>query len=196
MDRMMGRAVIGAVAGAIVMFILGFVFYATPLQKVATASLDDRQAAAVQTTLAASMPRTGTYFLPDPTQSQSQATMYSLGPIATIHYNMKGFAIGSTKTMIAGFIQMLIVSLLLAAALYYVVRHVAAFGDQLKILLFTVLSATIFIRLGTPIWYHYDWPHAIYSFIADSLSLGVAGLIMLKLMPHRAAAAPSATTES
>ena len=39
------------------------------------------------------------------------------------------------------------------------------------------------MRLGEPIWYHHDWGNAIYLFIAESLSLIVAGLIILKLLP-------------
>jgi hypothetical protein len=40
------------------------------------------------------------------------------------------------------------------------------------------------MRLGEPIWYHHDWGHAIYVFVADSVSLIVAGLIILKLLPR------------
>ena len=51
MGNLMGRAAIGAVAAAVAMFILGFIFYATPLQKIAVASATDAQAAATPSLL-------------------------------------------------------------------------------------------------------------------------------------------------
>ena len=44
---MIGRALIGGVAAAVAMFIIGFIFFATPLYKLGTGSLDNGQAAAV-----------------------------------------------------------------------------------------------------------------------------------------------------
>src|SRR3546814_17931951 len=88
---MMGRAVIGAVAAAVAMFILGFVFFASGLQKTVTANPDDVPAAAVQQTLAANLPGSGVYFVPDPEASSTPTVMYGQGPIATIHYNISDF---------------------------------------------------------------------------------------------------------
>lgn len=193
MGNMMGRAAIGAVAAAVAMFILGFIFYATPLQKIATASASDAQAATVQQAMAANLPRTGTYFVPS-ADTQAQSTMYSQGPVATIHYNSGGFATAAPDVMIAGFIHMLIVAALMAAGLLMLSRRVIAFDEQFKLLVLGVLGATIFIRLGAPIWYHQDWTWAIYSFVADSISLIAAGVVILKLLPRHAAVAPSATS--
>src|SRR3712207_5773207 len=101
--------------------------------------------------------------------------MYSQGPVATVHYNSRGFAVASPDAMIAGFVHMLVVTVLMALGLYRLSRSVTVFADQLWLLGLGVVGATIFIRLGQPIWYHQDWPYAIYSFIADTISLGVAG---------------------
>ena len=190
MGNMMGRAAIGAVAAAVAMFILGFIFYATPLQKIAVASATDAQAAAVQQAMAANLPRTGTYFVPD-AATAAQSTMYSQGPVATVHYNSGGFAVAAPDVMIGGFIHMLIVAALMAAGLLMLSRRVTMFDEQFKLLVLGVLGATIFIRLGAPIWYHQDWTWAIYSFVADSISLIAAGVVILKLLPRHVAAAPS-----
>jgi hypothetical protein len=85
--------------------------------------------------------------------------------------------------MIAGFVHMLAVALLMAAALGALTRHVGSFGEQVRMLVPAVVAATLFTRLGEPSWYHYDWGHAVYLFIADTISLTVAGLIILKLLP-------------
>jgi hypothetical protein len=189
----MARALLGAVAAAVAMFILGFIFFATPLQSLAVDKLDDSRAAAVQQALNANVQRTGTYFVPDPGTPQ-QSVMYGTGGVATVHYNSGGFAASDTTSMIGGFVHMLIVTLLMAAGLYGLSRHAAAFADQVKLLVLGVIGAAAFMRLGEPVWYHHDWGYAIYMFLADSISLIAAGIVILKLLPRDVAAAPAATT--
>ena len=179
---MMGRAIIGAFAAAVAMFILGFLFFATPISHLGFKNLPDAQAASVQGVLAQNLPETATYSVPSGTTS-SQTILYGRGPIATIHYNVAGYPIGDGATMIAGFVHMLVVTLLMAAGLYLVSRHIASFAERAKLLVLGVLGTTIFMRLGEPIWYHHDWGNAIYLFVADTVSLIVAGVLILKLLP-------------
>ena len=180
---MIGRALAGAVAAAIAMFIIGFIFFATPLAGIGTRSLPDAQAASVQTVLAQNLPGTATYVVPSDATPQ-QTILYGRGPIATVHYNTRGFAIADPATMIGGFIHMLVVALLMAAGLAGVSRYVISMGERVRLLVLGVIGAAAFMRLGEPIWYHHDWAHAIYLFVADSVTLIVAGLIILKLLPR------------
>ena len=193
---MIGRALIGAVAAAVAMFIVGFIFFATPLNGIGMKSLPDPQAAAVQNALAQNLPETATYAVPSDATA-GQTTLYGRGPIATIHYNTSGFAIGDPATMIGGFIHMLVVTLLMAVGLYTASRYIASFTERVRLLVLGTLAGTIFMRLGEPIWFHHDWGHAIYLFIANSVSLIVAGLIILKLLPrtHLATAPADAPTD-
>ncbi|MDB5698446.1 MAG: hypothetical protein JWN69_1250 [Alphaproteobacteria bacterium] len=184
----MGRALVGAVAAAVAMFVIGFIFFATPLQKIATSSLDDAQAAAVQQSLAANLPGTGTFYVPG-ADTRAQSEMYSRGPVATVHYNIHGFAVASSSVMIAGFVHMLIVALLMAAALYLLSRHVVRFADQARIFGLFVVATVAYLRFGEPIWFHQAWQYAIYMFVAECVSLGVAGFVILKLLPRTAARA-------
>lgn len=188
---MIGRALVGAVAAAVAMFIIGFVFFATPLYKLGTGTVDNARAAAVQQAMAANLPETGTYFVPSG-DTPEQSVMYGRGPVATIHYNTSGFSIADPGVMIGGFVHMLVVALLMAAGLGIVSRYIAGFGERVRLLVIGVLAATIYMRLGAPIWNHQDWGYAIYVLIAESISLIVAGLIILKLLPA-AHAAPAGT---
>lgn len=190
----MARAVVGAVAGAVAMFIIGFIFFVTPLQKIAVGSLGDLQAASVQSALAAHLPGTGTYYVPSG-DTRAQSEMYSRGPVATVHYNIHGFAPASSSAMIAGFVHMLIVALLMAAGLYLLSRHVVRFADQARILGLFIVAMVGYLRFGEPIWFHQAWGYAIYMFVAECVSLGVAGFIILKLLPKTSArAAPAGAT--
>lgn len=185
-----GRALLGAVLAAFALFILGFVFHASGLQGIATGDLDNARAAAVQQSLAANIPNTGTFQVPSDATPE-QTVMYGQGPIATIHYNMSGFAIGDPGTLVLGFLQMLVVALLMTAGLGGISRFVTNPGERTRLLALGVLGATVFIHLREPIWFHHDWGHFIYLFVADTVSLIVAGLIILKLLPRAAAAAPA-----
>ena len=181
---MIGRALVGGVAAAVVMFIIGFIFFATPLYKLATASLDNAQAAAVQLAMAQNIPETGTYFVPSG-DTPEQAGMYSKGPVATIHYNTSGYSIADPGAMIGGFLHMLVVCLLMAVGLYTLSLYIPGFGERVRLLVLGVVGAAVFMRLGEPIWYHQDWGHAIYLFIADSVAMIAAGLVILKLLPRQ-----------
>jgi hypothetical protein len=185
---MIGRALVGGVAAAVAMFIIGFIFFATPLYKLGSGSLDNAQAAAVQTAMAQNIPETGTYFVPSGDTAE-QAVMYGRGPVATIHYNTGGFSVGDAGVMIGGFLHMLVVCLLMAVGLYTLSLHIPSFGERVRLLVLGVIGAAVFMRLGDPIWYHQDWGHAIYLFIADCVALIVAGLVILKLLPRQGMAA-------
>jgi hypothetical protein len=185
---LIGRALVGAVAAAIAMFILGFLFFATPLSAIGSRTVGDAPAAQVQAALAQNLPATGTYFVPS-ADTPAQTTLYGRGPVATIHYNSQGFAHGDAATMIGGFLHMLVVAFLMAAGLGILSRYVPAFGERVRLLVLGVLGAMIWVHLGRPIWFHHDWGFAIYSFVADSVSLVVAGIIILKLLPSPASAA-------
>lgn len=194
----MTRALIGAAVAAVVMFILGFIFFATPLSKIGIGTLDNAQAAAVQQALAANVPSTGTYAVPSADTSE-QTVMYGRGPVATIHYNAGGFSAADPSVMVMGFVHMLIVTLLMAVGLFTISRYVPSFGERVRLLVLGTVGAAVFMRLGEPIWYHQDWGYAIYAFIADCVSLIAAGLVILKLLPRSPVAAasvePAARTE-
>ena len=192
----MTRALIGAAVAAVVMFIIGFVFHASPLMKLATHTLDNPRAAAVQQVMAANIPSTGTYYVPS-ADTPEQTVMYGRGPVATIHYNSRGFSVADPAVMVVGFVHMLIVSLLMAVGLFTITRYVPSLGEQVRLLVLGVVGAAAFMRLGEPIWYHYDWGFAIYSFVADCVSLIAAGLVILKLLPRspNAASAPAASPD-
>ncbi len=186
----MARMIIGAIVAAIAMFILGFIFFATPLAGLAIANLDDAPAAAVQDALAANLPRTGTYSVPD-IATPAQTNMFSRGPIATIHYNTSGFAAVDTKALAIGLGLNFVVALAIGLALLGIDGRVADFGSRARVAVIIALAAAGYTHLGEPIYLHHDWPHFIYLFIADGLALAAAGLILAWFLPRPAAAAPA-----
>lgn len=186
----MGRILIGSAAAAVAMFIIGFIFFATPLNQLHVRSLDNGQAAGVQQALAEYLPATGTYHVPSD-DTPEQSVMYGQGPIATIHYNTDGFAIGDAGSMIGGLVLDFVVALLIGTALNGIDRRVPDFASRARLVVIFALAAAGYMRLGEPIWYHHDWGHFIYLFIADFVTLAAAGLILSRWFLTRSNAAPA-----
>lgn len=173
------KLAIGSFAAAIAMFVTGFIFFATPIGMVAYSSANETQSAAVQAALAANLPQTGTYMVPDPS-TQSGTTLYGQGPVATVFYNSNGFSLSDMSGIGYGFVQELIVCVLLAAALGTLDRRIPDFASRAKIVILFSVAASAMINLGNPIWLHHDWSYWTYTFIADSAMLIVAGLVIAR----------------
>jgi hypothetical protein len=192
----MVRVIIGSAAAAVAMFIIGFIFFGPlGLNRLASVNLDDNQAAAVQQTLAANLPRTGTYFVPDPERSAPQTVMYGQGPIATVHYNTGGFAATDTTAIVGGLVFNFLVALLIGAALIGIDRRVPDLKSRSRVAIIIAVAATAYTHLGEPIYYHHDWAHFIYLFVADGLALAAAGLIVAWFLPVSRAAPEDAPTD-
>jgi hypothetical protein len=190
------KLAIGSFAAAVAMFVTGFIFFATPLGQIAFAGANETQSAAVQTSLAANLPKTGTYMVPDPS-TQSGTTLYGQGPVATVHYNSKGFSLSDMSGIGYGFLQELIVCILLAAALSTLDRRIPDFASRARIVVLFSVAASAMINLGNPIWWHHDWAYWTYNFVAESAMLSVAGLVIARWFLPVAAEmpAPSVTVQ-
>lgn len=173
------KLAIGSFAAAVAMFVTGFIFFATPIGMIAYSSANETQSAAVQAVLAANLPQTGTYMVPDPS-TQSGTTLYGQGPVATVFYNSKGFSLSDMSGIGYGFLQELIVCILIAAALSTLDRRIPDFASRAKIVILFSIAASAMINLGNPIWLHHDWSYWTYTFIADAAMLIVAGLVIAR----------------
>jgi hypothetical protein len=176
----------GSFVAAVAMFLTGFLYFAGPIATAGYTSASETQGASVQSALAANLPATGTYLVPDPS-TQSGTTLYGKGPVATVHYNSRGFAADSTEGLLPGFILYLVVAFFMAGALSQLDRRVPDFKSRALIVICFAFASSTLIVLGDPIWLHTDWRHAIYNFIGDVLMLSIAGLILARwFMPTKA----------
>jgi hypothetical protein len=185
----MVRVIIGAIPAAIAMFLLGFIFYATPLNRLATGGVEDVQAAAIQQTLNANLPSTGTYVVPDPSTA-AQSVMYGQGGIATIHFSTGRYATVETTSLVLGFLLDLVVALLIGAALIGIDRRVPDFASRGRLVVIIAVAASAYVNLLSPIFYHHGWGHFIYRFVADAVTLSAGGLIIARWFLSSERAAP------
>ncbi|HEY1606302.1 MAG TPA: hypothetical protein VGF77_11980 [Allosphingosinicella sp.] len=191
----MARTFIGGLVAGLIIFVLGYVFWATPLGDIPYKNAGDAQNAAIQTVLAQNLTQSGTgaYIVPAHRSAQG-AVLYARGPIATVQFNTAGFSPDDLSMILPGFIVALISGLLIAFGLAAVGGGGRSFAGTARLVVLFSLGFTIWEFLGSPIFNHFGWGYWIYTFIAESVSLIVAGLVVARWFMPRfrpVAAAPA-----
>ena len=180
----MVRTLIGGLVGGLVLFVIGFIFWATPLGEIPFKTAGDPQNAAVQTALAQNLTATGTGTYTIPAHKSAQgAVLYAQGPIATVHFNTRGYSPDDMSMVVPGLILALVTGLLFAFGL-----HAAGagrrFGELARLVVLVSLAYTSWQFLGSPIFNHYGWGYWIYAFVAESAAWISAGLVVAWFLPR------------
>jgi hypothetical protein len=185
----MVRTLIGGLVGGIIIFVMGFIFWGSPLGAIPFSHAGDPQAAAVQTSLAQNLTTggSGTYLIPDP-RTREGAELYAKGPVATVSYNTAGFAPEDMSMLLPGFILACVAGLLIAFGLASAGGR--SFADDARLVVLFTLGFTVWECLTNPIFMHADWRFWIYSFVAESISFILAGLVIARWFLPTAHAAP------
>ncbi|HET9641045.1 MAG TPA: hypothetical protein VFP12_17780 [Allosphingosinicella sp.] len=191
------RTVVGGIVAGFILFVIGFVFWATPLNRLAFSNAGAAESAAVQTALAQSLTKsgTGTYQIPNPDTAEG-TVLYGKGPVASIHFNTSGFPVDDMNMMVAGLVFALIAGLLIAFAL--AAAGGRGFAGLARLVVLYSTAITFWTLLAQPVFGHFGWGYWIYSFIAETTALIVAGLVVARwFTPHypTAAAEPAPATE-
>jgi hypothetical protein len=188
----MPRAVLGGLLGGIAMWIVGFIFWGTPLSLLAVTSTGDAASASVQAALAQHLGPTGSGAYPIPWPGTPSGTqMYGQGPVAMVLFNAHGFALPDTAALIGGLILGVVCALLLAFALARVTAGMS-FGGRLTIVGLFAIAITAYSQLGQPIFNHAPWGYFIYLWISEVAGWLAAGAVIAWLLPKPVAAEPAA----
>jgi hypothetical protein len=184
----MTRTLIGGLLGGLALYLIGFLFWGTPLSAIPFSKVDEARSAAVQTALAQNLSQngTGTYVVPDPS-TQSGTTLFGQGPIATVHFNTGGFPVVDSSALISGLVLALVTGVLMAFALATIGGRVTAFADRARVVILLALSFTVWIHLGQPIFNHHGWLYFSYLFVTDLIGLSACGLVIVRwFLPREA----------
>jgi hypothetical protein len=188
----MVRTIIGGLVGGLILFVVGFIFWATPLGELPFTRAGEAQNAAVQLSLAQNLSQTGTgaYIIPAH-QSAQGAVLYAQGPIATVYFNTAGYSPDDMSMLLPGLILALVSGLLMAFGLAAVGGGGRSFASTARLVVLFSLGFTVWEYLATPVFNHFGWRFWIYAFTAESVSLILAGLIIARwfLPPGPTAAA-------
>jgi hypothetical protein len=177
----MVRTLIGGLVGGIVIFVMGFIFWGSPLGALPFSHASDPQSAAVQTSLAQNLTPggSGTYLIPDP-RTREGAELYAKGPVAMVSYNTAGFPPEDMSMLLPGFILAVVAGMLMAFGLASVGGGGRSFASLARLVVLYTLGFTVWECLTNPIFMHADWRFWIYSFVVESISFILAGLVIAR----------------
>ena len=191
-----GRTVIGGIVAGIIIFVVGFIFWATPLAEFAYKTAGDQQGAAIQLALAQNLSEsgTGTYIIPAHESAQG-AVLYAQGPIATVHFNTTGYSPDDMSMILPGFIMAVVSGLLMAFALAAVGGGGRSFAASAQLVVLFSLGVTVWTTLSQPVFNHFGWGYWIYAFLSEAAAFILAGLVVARwfLPPARSAPADAPT---
>lgn len=162
------------------MWLIGFVFWGTPLQYLAYTQASPAANAEVQRVMAEQMTASGTgvYVIPDPGTAQGNV-LYSRGPTAMVQFNTSGFPVVDGGALLGGLILAVICALMIAFALRAIAAH-TDFRQRATLVVLTSLAAATYFHLGMPVFNHAPWGYHIYLFLSDFIALAAAGLIIAR----------------
>jgi hypothetical protein len=177
----MVRLVIGSIAGGIAQFIVGFLFWWTPLNRLAFKVVGDPANADLQAALARNLTAngTGTYAVPW-TGTQQGTTLFGQGPIATIHFNIHGFPVTNSAALIGGLILAIVTAFLIALALHGIAGRVTTLAERIKLVVLFAVAAALYFHIGQPILHPFDWRYFLYLGISDALGFIAAGVVIAR----------------
>jgi hypothetical protein len=177
----MGRTLVGGVLGGVAMFFVGFIFWGTPLSRLAFSHIEQPQSAAVQQALAdnLTMTGTGTYLVPAMGTAEGDM-LYARGPVAMIHFNTSGFPIVDSTSLGIGFLLAIATGLLIALALGGIAGRVTDFMSRARVAILFAFAISLYIEIGQPIFNHFGWGYWVYLWLSDFIGLSVAGLVIAR----------------
>lgn len=138
--------------------------------------------------LQAQLPRSGTYYLPEPPKPQPGVARSAAlqgfrqreaaGPIALIHFNREGFDPLSPKAYLALAAQALAASLVAALLLRLALPALEGFVQRAGFVFGLGVFGALAVRLSDPLWWHLPWSYYLHGAVYDAVSWLVAGLVL------------------
>lgn len=174
------RTLLGGLVGGVILFVTGFLFWATPLGEIPYSRAGEPNNAALQIALAQNLAPTGTgtYRIPEYRNSAAGTVLYGQGPVAVVHFNSSGFATADSGTALRGFLFALAAGLLIAFGL--AASGASSFAGRARLVVLFALGTAICANLTPAVFNHFGWGFWIYSFIAECTGLILAGLVIAR----------------
>jgi hypothetical protein len=173
------RLGLGALAAAFLMFMWGFVFWASGLIDPAS-HMSAEGETAIADALRTHTPNHGLYFVPDSkngTEAEAAARM-AQGPFAMIYVKPSGATMGDPAVLGLGFGHMFLTAILIGLILTWVLPATPSWSARFKLVALIGATATIFGVLGHPIWWHHAWGTSLIFAVFDFVAYLLAGAVM------------------
>jgi hypothetical protein len=183
----MGRLVIGSVAAAVAMFLLGFVFYGSPLFNSARVDVPAETQLAVHEALKA-LPQSGFYAIPFAEGGDPElVAAHEAGPIATVSLTKPGGPVMDPMVMVKGFLHMVASAFLIGYILWAMRGRLVDFGGRMKLIGMIAFAMTVYFNIGKAVWWPGGWTFNLYVAVADFVTLLAAGFVIARWFMPKAA---------
>ena len=184
---MLGRALLAALLGAIVLMIWGAVFWtALPLsQRVMDGATDE---AALAAAIGDTLPESGVYLIPWMEEGTDQAgwvQRHRRGPIVQVFYRAEGAEPMAPTVFLAGFVNMFTASLIAVGILSLGLPLWPGYGQRVLVVFLLGLFAAVAVDLSAPIWMYHPWDYATFQTLYHASSWLLAGLAIAAILKPR-----------
>lgn len=184
----MPRTILSVCSAAWPWWIVGFIFWGTPLSLLVLSNAGDVGSAAAQAALAQHLGPGGTGAYPIPWPGTPAGTAaYGQGPVALILFNASGFANPDMGALVGGLILGIVCALLLAFALRMAAGE-ATFARRMRLVAVLAVAFTAYSQLGQPIFNHAPTGYFVYLWISEVVGWLAAGAVIARLLPGPAGA--------
>lgn len=187
------RLLLGSLLGGLAQYVVGFIFWGTPLGKIPFSVASDAQNADVQAALARNLSPLGpgTYYVPWP-DTPAGTVMLGKGPVALIHFNPAGAAQMNTTALVMGLILSVIMIFLIGLALYTLAPRVTDFASRVRVLVLFAAATVLYFVLAEPVYnYYLPWAYWVYLALGDFIGVIAGGLVLIRWFLPRPAAGAS-----
>ena len=191
----MVRILIGSIVGGLAQWVVGAIFWGTPLGKIAFRVVDDSKNAAVQQALAANLSEsgTGTYYVPWPDSAQG-TVLHGKGPVALIHFNTAGFPVMDGSSLVGGLVLSILTILLIGLALHAIADRVQDFATRVRIVILFATAATLYFTVSQPVFnYSLPWTYFIYMALSQLIGMIAGGLVLVRWFMPKPVVVPAET---
>lgn len=190
----MFKTLLGGLIGGVAMYLVGFIFWGTPLSALAFHRAEAGAGSNLQAAMAQALTPSGTgvYVIPDPATAEG-TVLYGKGPVAMVFYNSGGFPVTDASALIGGLILALVVGVLIALMLRFASGDL---GGRVRVTILFALSAVLWLHVGQAVFNHAPWGYVLYLAFSDFVALVAAGLAAAKIMESRRTTGPDAMGEA
>ncbi len=176
------RFVLGSILSAVVLFLWGYLYWGIlPISKQVIQAMpagDD-----VSAVLQEKVGKTGVYYLPGlPSDESNTAAMeafvakHEAGPVAMLFYRQQGATPMSPRTLAAGFVHSLLVTVI--AGILLIAAAPSTYPNRVLLIVWAGIFCTVWVHISQVVWYYYPWNFCFLYMVYHVVGALLVGLIM------------------
>jgi lysylphosphatidylglycerol synthetase-like protein (DUF2156 family) len=194
---MLGRALLAALLGAIVLMLWGMIYWVVlPFGFHVMDGADDE--ARLAATLTETLPASGVYLVPwlaeaeggEPSEAAFEGFVerHRRGPIVQIFYSAEGREPMAPSVFVAGFVNFFTSAMIAVGVLALGLPLWPRFGQRVLVVFLLGLFAAVTVEMANPIWMHHAWDYSAYRALQHVSGWLLAGLAIAAVLKPRVVA--------